>query len=126
MCDFPADYQGVLTTRGNRQLFHEFRPCVATDLAGRWESYRVFTAPLNWRFRSGERLEVNVNPRGERLVTPFDISGVVIPAASYRWRQYRVEAGTAQKRRLYTQMTWWFGGFYDGRLDQHSFDDTGV
>jgi hypothetical protein len=32
--------------------------------------------------------------------------------------QYRLEAGTAQKRRLYTQLTWWFGGFYDGRLDQ--------
>ena len=32
--------------------------------------------------------------------------------------RYRLEAGTAQKRRLYAQVTWWFGGFYDGKLDQ--------
>lgn len=36
----------------------------------------------------------------------------------YHWKQYRLEVGTAQKRRLYTQVTWWFGGFYDGSIDQ--------
>ncbi len=30
-----------------------------TDLEGNWESYRVFTAPVNWVFESGERLEIN-------------------------------------------------------------------
>ena len=29
--------------------------------------------------------------------------------------------GTAQKRRLYTQLTWWFGGFYGGELDQYQW-----
>ena len=102
-----------------QQLVHEFRPFVATDLAGRWESYRVFFAPINWRFRSGDRFEVNVNPTGERLVAPFEVSdGVVIAPGRYHWRQYRLEVGTAQKRRLYTQVTWWFGGFYDGTIDQ--------
>lgn len=102
-----------------QQLVHEFRPFVATDLAGRWESYRVFFAPVNWRFRSGDRVEVNVNPVGERLVAPFEVSeGVVIAPGRYHWKQYRLEVGTAQKRRLYTQVTWWFGGFYDGTIDQ--------
>ena len=102
-----------------QQLFHEFQPTLATDLSGKWESYRVFTAPINWRFRSGDRFEFNVNPTGERLVAPFEVAdGVAIPAGSYHWRQYRLEAGTAQKRRLYTQLTWWFGGFYNGDLDQ--------
>jgi hypothetical protein len=102
-----------------QQLAHEFRPFVATDLAGHWESYRVFVAPVNWRFRSGDRFEFNVNPTGERLVAPFDVApGVVIPPGRYHWRQYRLEAGTAQKRRFYTQVTWWFGGFYDGVIDQ--------
>jgi len=101
------------------QLYHEFRPSLATDLDGRWESYRVFFAPINWRFRSGERFEVNVNPEGERLVEPFEIAdGVTIPPGSYHWRRYRLEISTAQKRRLYSQVTWWFGGFYDGKLDQ--------
>jgi hypothetical protein len=102
-----------------QQLFHEFGPSLATDLSGHWESYRVFMAPVNWRFRSGDRLELNANPTGERLVEPFEIaSGVVIPPGSYHWMRYRVEVGTAQKRRLYTQLTWWLGGFYNGDLDQ--------
>ena len=102
-----------------QQLFHQFQPFVATDLSGRWESYQVFFAPINWRFRSGDRVEVNANPTGERLVAPFEIArGVVIAPGSYHWRRYRLEAGTAQKRRLYTQATWWFGDFYNGELDQ--------
>jgi len=102
-----------------QQLLHEFRPRLATDLSGTWESYQVFFAPVNWRFRSGDRFEFNANPTGERLVEPFEVSeGIVIPPGSYRWLRYRLEVGTAQKRRLYTQVTWWFGGFYNGSLDQ--------
>lgn len=102
-----------------QQLFHEFMPTLATDLSGRWESYRVFIAPVNWRFRSGDRFEFNVNPTGERLVEPFEIArGVTIPSGSYHWRRYRLEVGTAQKRRLYSQLTWWFGDFYNGDLNQ--------
>lgn len=102
-----------------QQLFHEFIPSLATDLSGHWESYRVFMAPVNWRFRSGDRFELNANPTGERLVEPFEIAdGVVIAPGSYHWMRYRVEVGTAQKRRLYAQVTWWFGDFYDGDLDQ--------
>jgi len=105
-----------------QQMFFEFEPSTATDLNGRWESYRVFMAPVNWRLRSGDRFEFNVNPTGERLTAPFEVSpGIVIQPGSYQWRQYRVEAGTAQKRRLYVQMTWWFGGFYDGTLDQYEW-----
>lgn len=102
-----------------QQLVHEFQPFIATDLTGKWESYRIFMAPVNWRFRSGDRFEFNVNPTGERLVEPFEVApGVVIPVGPYHWRQYRLEVGTAQKRRLYTQLTYWFGGFYSGDLQQ--------
>jgi hypothetical protein len=101
-----------------QQLFHEFGPTLATDLSGKWESYRVFMAPVNWRFRTGDRFELNANPTGERLVTPTEIGGVMIQPGSYHWTRYRVEVGTAPKRRLYSQVTWWFGGFYDGRLNQ--------
>ena len=49
----------------------------------------------------------------------FEVAdGVVVPPGSYHWNRYRLEVGTAQKRRLYTQVTWWFGGFYGGHLDQ--------
>ena len=113
------DYSPRLARGPIQQMFFEFEPSLATDLTGQWESYRIFFAPVNWRFRSGDRVEFNVNPTGERLIEPFEVAeGVCIPPGSYHWKRYRLEAGTAQKRRLYTQVTWWFGGFYDGDLDQ--------
>jgi len=102
-----------------RQMFHEFEPILTTDLDGRWESYRVFTAPINWRLESGDRFEFNIAPAGERLTEPFEIvSGVTIPVGSYDWVRYRLEAGSAAKRKLSGQATWWFGGFYAGTLHQ--------
>jgi hypothetical protein len=120
-----ANYRLRLTHGPILQMLHEFEPSIAHDLSGRWESYRVFSAPINWRFRSGDRAEFNIVPTGERLVEPFEVaSGVVIPPGSYNWLRYRLEASTAQKRRFYTQLTWWFGGFYTGQLDQ--FQWTGA
>ena len=108
-----------------QQLFHPFQPFVATDLSGKWESYRIFVAAVNWRFRSGDRFEINVNPTGEGLVEAFEVAnGVTVEPGSYHWRRYRLEAGTAQKRRLYTQVTWWFGDFYNGKLDQLKWTGT--
>jgi hypothetical protein len=52
-------------------------------------------------------------------VAPFEVAdNVVINPGAYHWRRYRLEVETAPKRRLWTQVTWWFGGFYDGELDQ--------
>ena len=102
-----------------RQMFVEFEPSVVTNLDGRWESYRVFFAPVNWRLESGDRFEFNIVPVGERLDEPFEISdGVTVPAGEYNWRRYRLEAGLATKRKFSGQFTWWFGDFYDGKLDQ--------
>ena len=106
-----------------QQMFFELEPNIATDLSGRWESYQVFAAPINWRFRSGDRVEVNASPAGERLAEPFEIAdGVTVAPGTYEWMRYRLEAGTAEKRRLYAQVTWWFGGFYDGHLDQYEWE----
>ena len=106
-----------------RTLFFEFGPSAALDLAGRWESYRVFFAPINMRLESGDRFEFNANPTGERLTAPFEIAdGVTIPAGEYHWLRYRLEAQLAAKRKVSGQFTWWFGGFYEGRL--HEIDLT--
>jgi Domain of unknown function (DUF5916) len=102
-----------------RQMFHEFRASVVTDLDGTWESYRVFMAPVNWRLESGDRFEFNIVPVGERLRAPFEIEdGVTIPGGSYRGTRYRLEGELATKRRFGGQATWWFGRFYSGRLQQ--------
>ena len=102
-----------------RWFFYELRPTLVTDLEGNWESYRVFTAPFNWRLESADRLEFNINQEGERLVEPFEIAdGVVIPPGSYHWQRYRLEWSAAPQRVVSGQITWWFGPFYDGSLHQ--------
>jgi hypothetical protein len=103
-----------------RQMFNEFENTLVADLDGKWESYRVFMAPINWRLESGDRFEANVVPVGERLTAPFEIAeGVVIPEGTYHWNRYRLEAQLAAKRRVSGQVTWWFGDFYTGRLDEY-------
>ena len=102
-----------------RQMTNEWFNTVVTDLHGKWESYRVFLAPVNWRLESGDRYEINVVPTGERLAEPFEITdGIEIPAGSYHWKRYRLEAQLASKRRFSGQFSWWFGGFYSGTLDE--------
>ena len=102
-----------------RQMEHEIQNTLITNLQGTWESYRVMLVPLNWRFESADRVEINVVPTGEQLPAMFEVAdGVVIPPGPYHWRRYRVEAGTAVKRKLSGQATWWFGGFYSGTLNQ--------
>jgi hypothetical protein len=101
-----------------RQMFFQQGHSVVTDLRGRWESYQLFTSPLNFLLESGDRFEFNIVPTGERLPVPFTIGGIELAPAAYHWRRYRVETETASKRRFSGQATWWFGGFYDGSLDE--------
>jgi Domain of unknown function (DUF5916) len=108
-----------------RYLRNELFLTLVTDLQNQWESYRVFTAPINWRFESGDRVEANWVRQGERLTDPFEISdGVVIPPGEYEWNRYRLEASLANKRMVSGQLTWWFGDFYDGTLNQYEAEVT--
>ena len=89
-----------------RQMFFEYENSLVTDLENRWESYRVFTAPVNWRFESGDRAEFNWVPTGERLAAPFAIvPGVAIAPGRTTgraggWRPApRRSAGSARRSR---------------------------
>ncbi|MCL6272968.1 carbohydrate binding family 9 domain-containing protein [Muricauda sp. 2012CJ35-5] len=102
-----------------RQMFHQFFVTYIENLSGPWQSYSVFTAPINWRLESGDRVEANVRPVGENILVPFEIAdNVTIPEGEYHFMRYRLEAEFAAKRRLSGQATWWFGSFYDGTLDE--------
>lgn len=103
-----------------RQMFHELFFTRFTRLdTGRAEGWRLFTAPVNWTFNSGDRVEFNYAPQFERLFAPFEISdGVVIPAGDYRFTRWRAEAFTSSKRKVRVAGTWWFGTFYSGRSDE--------
>jgi hypothetical protein len=77
-------------------------------------------APINCRLESGDRFEFNIVPTGERITEPFEIAdNVTIPAGAYHFRRFRLEGGLAAKRRFNAQATWWFGGFYNGYLNQY-------
>ncbi|RMG52277.1 MAG: hypothetical protein D6723_09070 [Acidobacteria bacterium] len=103
-----------------RQMFHEVFFTRFTRLdKGRVESWRLFTAPINWRFNSGDRIEFNYMPVFERLFEPFEISeGVILPPGDYRFTRWRAEFGTASKRSWRIEGTWWFGTYWSGRADQ--------
>ena len=102
-----------------RAMEHEAQSTLITDLNGRWQSYRSGLIPLHWRFTSGDQVEINIVPTGENLPAVFKVAnGVNIPAGPYHWRRYRAEIATAQKRKYSSQVTYWFGGFYTGTLDQ--------
>ena len=55
----------------------------------------------------------DVNPRAadERKPRYCVVDGVVIPPGPYHWTRWRLEAGTANKRKLSTQATSRFGTF---------------
>lgn len=102
-----------------RQFFFESSYSLVTDLSNKWESYRVFTAPVHFRLESNDRFEFNLVPVGEQLTEPFEIAdGVIIQPGAYHWMRYRLELETASKRKINGEITWWFGSFYNGTLDQ--------
>lgn len=100
-----------------RQCFFEVRPMWTGNLDGQWESWRFFTAPLHCQLESGDRFEFNWVPQGERLDDPFEVSGgVTIAPGAYQYTRWRLEAEFASRRPVSGQLTWWFGGFYNGTL----------
>lgn len=110
----PRDFLNV------RQMSHELRYTEITRLDnGKVESKRLFTAPVNWRFNSGDRVELNWVPTFERLFVPFEIShGVVLPPGDYQFTRWRLESYSASKRRVEVRATWWLGTYWSGRADE--------
>ncbi|HMG36132.1 MAG TPA: DUF5916 domain-containing protein [Blastocatellia bacterium] len=112
----PKDFLNV------RQMFHEifFNHFRRTD-KGSTESWRLFTAPINYELNSGEHIEFNYAPQFERLFEPFEIAkGVVLPPGSYRFTRWRFEINTASKRRWKFDNAWWFGSYWSGHAHQFS------
>lgn len=112
----PKDFLNV------RQMFNEFQFTVyrRNDL-GKVESWRLFTAPINWEFNTGDRVELNWVPTFERLFVPFEIADkVTLPAGEYRFTRYRAEIETAPKRPWQAFVTWWFGSYWSGHADEFS------
>ena len=99
-----------------QELYHQVSPSLALDLSGEWESYRVFFAPVNWQFRSGDRFEFNANPTGERLVTPFEIArGVFVPVGGHTFDSVQANYNPGPQHRVSGTYSLEVGSFYTGR-----------
>jgi hypothetical protein len=105
---------------GIRQMFHEaFLNYYSRLDTGEVESWRFQTSPINWRFNSGDEVELNYAPQFERLFEPFEIaSGVVLPTGGYRFDRWRVRLLAASKRALSGQVETWFGEYYSGHANE--------
>ncbi len=102
-----------------RQMRNQLFFTLYTDLQGEWESYSIFSAPLNWRLESGDRVEFQLNLEGEQLEEPFEIAdGVIIPAGTYHFTRFGFEADLAAKRKFSGRLRWQFGSFYEGQLHE--------
>jgi hypothetical protein len=107
------------TFPGVRQFFFELYPRLITDLHGETETWRVFTAPINFETQEGDHYEANYIPEFQRLVEPFEIApGVVIPAGKYQFHRFRLQAESSDSRPLSIGATVWLGDFYGGNLTQ--------
>lgn len=100
-----------------RQFFFEAAPVVVTKLDGTLESWDVFLSPLNFTAQSGDGLEVDVEPKYDRLTDPFEISpGVVIPPGEYRFDRVRLELKSSRHRPVWAEVESSTGTFYGGRM----------
>jgi hypothetical protein len=102
-----------------RQYKFQLMPSLITDLNDDWESYRVSVTLLDLSLESGDEIGFSLQPQGEYLKFPFEISeGVIIEPGGYHFMRNQLEASTASKRALNGRASYTFGGFYGGRLDQ--------
>ena len=108
-----------------RQMQNELFTQIVTDLEGTVYQWRIFTAPINWHLESGDRIEFNIIPYMERVPERFDLTDeVYVDEGTYHWTRYRLELASSSKRRLTGKVSWWFGSFYDGNMNQYQADVT--
>jgi hypothetical protein len=94
-------------------------PYITYDTHGQFEGLDSPINVVNWRFRSGERVQFVVTPSADRPRQPFEVSdGVFIAPGLHKWVRRNLGFTTAQKRRLYGSLNWTTGSFYDGDLSQ--------
>ncbi|NOR14462.1 MAG: hypothetical protein GQ544_02030, partial [Candidatus Aminicenantes bacterium] len=102
-----------------RQIVYEWFSSAVWDVNGQIYKWGIFTAPINWHLESGDRVEINIFPNYERIPERFDLTDeVYIEAGEYNWIRYRLELQSASKRKVSAKISWWFGSWYDGKMDQ--------
>jgi hypothetical protein len=116
--EFDGEYNPRPSWSLVRQMFHELSFTLFNKADNStWESYIGTIKPLDWLLESGDQFAASVQPEGDRPPEPFEVSDeVIVPAGSYEWIRYVIEARTAEKRRVVAEVTFEFGDYYNGDL----------
>jgi small-conductance mechanosensitive channel/CRP-like cAMP-binding protein len=99
---------------GIRELHPHTRYNIYTDQSNKKVSHTNHVAMATF-FERGGYLEVQWNPRFERITTPFRIRpDQSFPVGSYSWNEYAVELETDHSRKLSASALITAGGFWSG------------
>ena len=90
-----------------------------TDFDNLLLTREIEVEPLGIRFLSGDEISIGVSRIYELLDEDFNIyEDVVIPAGTYEFTRPEIRFGTAQRRRLWTEIDYEWGEFWTGHADQ--------
>ena len=104
---------------GIRRFTFAAYPVFVYDLDNRLLDYRITTVPLGFETESQERFTFNFTPELQTLDEPFEIhDDIIVPPGEYRWRFYRAEIHTANKRPWVALFSYGRGGFFSGQRRQ--------
>jgi hypothetical protein len=85
------------------------------DITGEMQTISSEWRPFGFTTRSGESFTLNIQRNAEKLTEPFEIlKGSEIPAGTYWFSRYELEAGTFSGRAVSVRLGLSGGGFYSG------------
>jgi hypothetical protein len=88
-----------------------------THTTGELESFTNESRPLGFFTKSGERFEYNFIQQFDRLDDTFHLTDkVLIPKGKYWMYSQEVQAGSFEGRKLWLDVNYRWGGFYNGRI----------
>lgn len=114
---------GGLLGRLIRQFFFDSSFDYYWDLSGRLETRRVRLTPLSFQTESGDRLELEIEPTRDILPYDFEVArGVILPSGPYNFTNGRVSLNTAPYRPARMDVSYSFGEFYSGHLNETTIE----
>ncbi|MBD0332305.1 MAG: carbohydrate binding family 9 domain-containing protein [Chitinophagaceae bacterium] len=104
---------------GIRRMY--FRPwgfeLYRTNSTGELETFLNESRPLGFFTKSGERFEYNLIQNFDRVDDTFELtSAIKIPTGKYWMYRQELQAGSFEGRKIWTEVTYGWGGFYTGRI----------
>lgn len=118
MVGFQPRPQGGFLGSFVRQFYFNVSADYYWDLAGNLATSTLSASPLSFRTQSGESFGFSVVDNHDLLPYDWTVSdGVVLPAGSYDFTSFRLNASSASHRPIVVDGSWNFGEYYSGRYD---------